>query len=241
MVLRQYAKKVEPRKSSTATQLRQVNNYSAMENVYMQLKHSVMAGNFSPGQPMRLENLASAFGTSHTPVREALNRLVVAGALESEPRKSLRIPRMTVQHIENLKSVRLVNEGQAASWAAERCTDSDIKQLKIYNLALDDELKKQNFNISKYLDINRSFHFHLYSMANNDVLMGAIETLWLQAGPLLNLLKEESGLLSGHDHHKTVIAGLEQNNGDMTRNALQNDINEAYEVIVDIVKRQINK
>lgn len=208
---------------------------SAMDQVYSELKHAVMAGDFSPGQPMRLELLASAFGTSHMPVREALNRLTVAGALERAPRKSLRIPRLSIERVRNLMHVRLVNEGQAVVWAAERCTEKDLVQLREFNVALDKVSSREEIDISHYLKANQAFHFHLYGIAGNDVLLNTIEMLWLQSGPLLNLLKSGPKLLSGHRYHNTIVTELGRGNGAGASAALERDIREAYDRILAIV------
>ncbi|WP_275593061.1 GntR family transcriptional regulator [Rhizobium sp. C104] len=208
--------------------LREVPPSSTLDHVYSELKHAVMAGEFQPGQPMRLEELATVFGTSHMPIREALNRLVVAGALEQAPRRSVRIPRLTDKQIHDLLAVRLVNEGQAVVWAANHCTSADIAKLATLNSKLDELERSKDFDARAYLKINQSFHFALYALSQNEILLKTIEILWLQSGPLLHLLTAGKTLQHGHKHHSEVVACLAAGDGEGASEALKSDIREAY-------------
>ncbi|MDK1494222.1 GntR family transcriptional regulator [Sinorhizobium sp. 7-81] len=217
--------------------LREVSPSSTLDHVYSELKHAVMAGEFQPGQPMRLEELATAFGTSHMPVREALNRLVVAGALEQAPRRSVRIPRLTEKQIHDLLAVRLVNEGQAVEWAAKFCTSADIAKLATLNSKLDELENSEEFDVRQYLKFNQSFHFTLYALSQNEILLKTIEILWLQSGPLLHLLTAGMSLQHGHKRHSEVVACLAAGDGVGASEALKNDIREAYAKMLTIIEK----
>jgi DNA-binding GntR family transcriptional regulator len=217
--------------------LREASPSSTLDHVYTELKHAVMAGEFQPGQPMRLEELATAFGTSHMPIREALNRLVVAGALEQAPRRSVRIPRLTDKQIHDLLEVRLVNEGQAVEWAAKFCTSADIGKLATLNAKLDELEVSEEFDARQYLKINQSFHFTLYALSQNDILIKTIEILWLQSGPLLHLLTGGMALQHGHKRHAEIVACLAAGNGIGASEALKNDIREAYATMFAAIEK----
>lgn len=46
------------------------------DHVYRRVRHEILEGTLLPGQVLKLGHLTDAFGTSATPVRDALNRLV---------------------------------------------------------------------------------------------------------------------------------------------------------------------
>src|SRR3954447_25358779 len=96
-----------------------VSPLSTIDHVDSEQKSALIAGEFSPGQPMRLKELAVAFRTSHMPIRESLNRLSGIGILERAPRRSTRVPTVTIGGLRNLLEVRLLNERQAVIWGAE--------------------------------------------------------------------------------------------------------------------------
>jgi DNA-binding GntR family transcriptional regulator len=62
------------------------------ERVYHGLKAQILKGAFSPGARIEAQVVAAYHGTSVTPVREAMNRLVGERLLEVEPRGGIRAP-----------------------------------------------------------------------------------------------------------------------------------------------------
>ena len=59
------------------------------EEVYEQLKQALMSGKITPGSTMTIRSLASSFGISVMPVREALRRLVAEHVLILLPTAAL--------------------------------------------------------------------------------------------------------------------------------------------------------
>ena len=51
------------------------------DRLYRTLRQQIMHGELPPGQALTLRGLASQFGVSMTPAREALRRLAAEGAL----------------------------------------------------------------------------------------------------------------------------------------------------------------
>jgi len=208
---------------------------SAIDHVYSELKNALMSGEFSPGQPMRLEELAVAFGTSHMPIRESLNRLSGIGVLERTPRRSMRVPMITAERLRDLLEVRLLNERQAVIWGAERAGGRTLGRIREINSRLDQLNLERKSDIKKYLRLNQAFHFAIYNLAGNRVLMNTIEAHWLQAGPVLSLRKKGEVMVPGHRNHAEILDYLEQGNGKAAADALQRDIVEAHELIFAVL------
>jgi DNA-binding GntR family transcriptional regulator len=81
------------------------------------------------------------------------------------------------------------------------------------------------------LKLNQSFHFAVYSLAENRALMKTIEGLWLQAGPILSPRKKGEAMVPGHQNHIEIIDNLEEGKGSAAADALQRDIVEAHDQI----------
>ena len=64
------------RPPSTHPELRfaRVQRETMQQRVFEMLREKLMRGSFAPGQRLKLAELASAFGTSAMPVREAVNQ-----------------------------------------------------------------------------------------------------------------------------------------------------------------------
>jgi len=74
--------------------------------VFERLRRGLMVGAFMPGQVMSLRKLATGFGTSPMPIREALTRLVVVNALEETANGSVCVPLLTPHKLAELFAVR---------------------------------------------------------------------------------------------------------------------------------------
>ena len=68
------------------------------ERVYEDLRALIIGGEYAPGERLRAEALAARFGTSRTPVREALMLLEGDGLVEIEPRRGAARTRALMPH-----------------------------------------------------------------------------------------------------------------------------------------------
>ena len=64
---------------------------SLSHRAYDALLEAIVTGELEPGAPLRVDALAHQYGTSRTPVREALRRLVDEGLVEVRPRSGTRV------------------------------------------------------------------------------------------------------------------------------------------------------
>ena len=74
--------------------------------------------------------LAEQLGVSRTPVREAIRKLELEGLVVMLPRKGAYVANMSLKDLIDVLEIRASLEGLAASLAAERITDEDIKKLE---------------------------------------------------------------------------------------------------------------
>jgi len=72
------------------------------DRVYAELRRSLIHGAFATGEMLRIQELAERLQTSTMPVREALARLVSEQALEALPNRSVRVPVITRERLEDL-------------------------------------------------------------------------------------------------------------------------------------------
>lgn len=65
------------------------------DRVHREIKKLIMAGKFTPGLPLTVQALADEFGTSTSPVRDALNRLVGERLVETQGGGGFALPEIT--------------------------------------------------------------------------------------------------------------------------------------------------
>lgn len=197
--------------------------------IYSELKAALMNGDFRPGDRLVVRELSERFQTSAMPVREALRKLVNDEALFDHPNRGVTVPGVDVAGVADLFRVRCAIEGSAAEWAASTINKAELEQIHALNEAM--KACVQTNQVADYLAINRQFHFTIYGTARSQVLLPIIERLWLRAGPLLNVMRQEATIQRGLDHHPEIIEALQKGDGPRARRAIASDIADAGDII----------
>jgi DNA-binding GntR family transcriptional regulator len=90
----------------------------------------VLSGEFPSGSRLRQESLASEFGVSRTPVREALRKLQASGIVQLEPNRGARVRGPSAREVREAYEVRAELEGLAAELASTRIRDGELRRLR---------------------------------------------------------------------------------------------------------------
>lgn len=206
------------------------------DHVYRDLRELLLAGQVAPGEKFTLRGLADAIGVSAMPVRQAVGRLAAEGALEVTPNRAIRVPVMTRSGFEDLRTIRSENEGLAAELAAARASAREIEEIAGHHALFAGESKRPQPDGAVAIRANKDFHFAIYRAARMPRLLQIIESLWLQAGPILNLDLRASGRrlheVAAHEHHARLVEALRQRDGAGARRALVADIHSAAAFIL---------
>lgn len=143
--------------------------------VYERVKKAILNGEFNPGQRLIERELCESLQVSRTPVREALNRLVMEGLLENQTYKGIIIPRLSIKEVTDLVEVREVIEGLAARKAAEDINDTELKKLK---KTLDQSYKLlEAEDIKGLVTINDDFHNIIVEISDNKFVKETLQRL----------------------------------------------------------------
>ncbi len=210
-----------------------ISRVTVQEHVYGRLRDLILNGGIEPGRMVTVVSLSEAFGVSAMPVREALHRLVAEKALTVVAGRSVGIPPLTAERLEDLRRVRLEVEGTAIEWAATRLSRQDLDDLA--PLIAQMEAAKIDRDRERYVPANREFHFRIYRAAASDALLSIIESLWLQIGPYFNLLKTTDNWRTANIEHMAMHEALTRQDGAAARRALERDIDGAAIALRDLL------
>jgi len=191
--------------------------------VYQEIRHSLMVGTFAPGEKVSLRTLAQQVGTSLTPVRGAVNRLIAEGAFEVMPNRWVCIPPMTQEKFEEITHWRVQLETAATRQAAENVSSGLIKRVEKINADLIRAVRDVGDRTS-LLAHNYDFHFEIYRASESQILLPMIESLWLQAGPFTYYSLSSPRDLWNAKYHDSVIAALKKGDPKAAATGIQNDI-----------------
>jgi DNA-binding GntR family transcriptional regulator len=205
------------------------------DRVYAELRRSLIHGMFDAGEMMRITDLAERLNTSTMPVREALGRLVSEQALEALPNRSVRVPLITRERLDDLARARCLIEGQVTALALPRVTRADFRKLRQLTreceaaFASDDPDKAHTTS-----ELNHDFHFHIYRAAGSAVLIPIVESLWLQSGPYVRAaaqIHDERRDIPATHYHWQLIQALERSDEAGAVRALTSDITRSFNLV----------
>ena len=205
------------------------------DRVYAELRRSLIHGAFATGEMLRIQELAERLQTSTMPVREALARLVSEQALEALPNRSVRVPVITRERLEDLARARTLIEGQIVALALPNLAAADFARLRQFARECEAAFRSNDSDRARITsELNHAFHYYIYRAARSPVLIPIIESLWLQSGPYVQAaatLHEERRDLPGAHHHWALIEAMERGDEDGAIKALTDDITRSFNLV----------
>ncbi|MGY0399433.1 MAG: GntR family transcriptional regulator [Ostreibacterium sp.] len=203
--------------------------------IYKELQELLISGQFKPGERLRVADLMEQTGTSLTPIRESLIRLVSENAIDMPSPRSFTVPKLSKEKYQEIYSIRIALEGLATEKATNNISDNDIKRLeKIHKKFIEAEKNK----CSREAQLaNRAFHFLIYKNANMPILLNNIENLWSMIGPILN--EFYAHLFTDYaqaEEHLNIIEHLKNKNPKGARIAMCADIKRSVSSIEQCIE-----
>jgi DNA-binding GntR family transcriptional regulator len=132
---------------------------SMTSQLIVRLRDRILAGTYAPGSALRQDTLASEFGTSKIPVREALVQLQSEGLVNIYPNRGFQVRPLASSELEEVFSLRLQMEPAAAALGAKLAGARDHLAAGNALKRLNEALAAEEFSSSGQL--NRAFHLQL--------------------------------------------------------------------------------
>lgn len=141
------------------------------------LSEGVLRGEFSPGQKLKAQDLAGAWGISPTPVREALQRMATMGLVEAVPNRGMRVAPIVAEEMREVYGLRLLLEPFALRLSLENRDQAWEDEVCSSFAALEHQLTTAAADLVAFERVHADFHNALLSRADSTWLMRIIETL----------------------------------------------------------------
>ncbi|HEY63481.1 MAG TPA: GntR family transcriptional regulator [Caldilineae bacterium] len=133
------------------------------------LMEKILSGEFPPGTRLKDNELAEMFGTSNTPVREAVRELEKDGLVEILPYRGCQVKRIDVEEIREIYDVRIALEELAAKLAAERITVAQLESME--ELVEEFEMALRAGDVRRAMEAGSAFHDLMVRAAGNKTLL----------------------------------------------------------------------
>ena len=205
------------------------------DQVYLELRKRIMAGELLPGTQMSPAELAERYSVSRTPVRDALNMLAQEGLVEIIPRRGYFVSRITVRDVEEIFEMRLILETASAELATARISEALIERLA----HLSSRYVAGNVESYKaYLEENRQFHLAVAQAAGNRLLVEALGRVFDQMQRFLilrlDLSDDADDMLA---EHYLLLEAFRQRDAQRAKEAMRVAIEHARDAVLDSIFR----
>ena len=145
---------------------------SASETVRLELEREISQGVLLPGDPLDEEALATRFGMSRTPVREALLYLSVRGIVTIAPRAGIYVSRLSIPELLGLLELLAELEAACVKLATRRLSGEEAEALK--RVHDESQACEESGDAQGYSRCNAEFHEILYRACRNAPLAAEI-------------------------------------------------------------------
>jgi DNA-binding GntR family transcriptional regulator len=176
------------------------------ESVYQALKRDLITLRRRPGASLTEAELATAYGSSRVPVREACRRLQQEGLLTAIPFKGYFVSHISAKEISDCFDLRETLETSAVRRAVELATPGEIEDIEA--LAEVEYTYHDWDSYAEFLERNREFHVCLVALGGNDRLVWVLDDLLgtMQRFFFLGLDLGDFGTQMRHEHECLVTA-----------------------------------
>ncbi|HZH58964.1 MAG TPA: GntR family transcriptional regulator [Metabacillus sp.] len=155
-------------------------NNALSETIAEHITHQIVRGELKPGDKLVEKEYAEEYGTSRSPVREAIYLLTIEGLVERIPRKGAVVKEYTHSEINDLLEVRNMLEKMAMQRIKIHGTDQKVLQ-EMKKLLMEMKFVE---DVTTYTQLNHSFHMCLIKMSKSKTIMNVYSRLgW----PLLRI------------------------------------------------------
>ncbi len=209
--------------------MNQISRESLGDAIYDRVSQDLVRGKLRPNQRITIRGLAEALGTSSTPVRDAVQRLLQDDALVQRSLRDVRVPVLSAAKYLEIASIRSELEGLAAARAAMVATPADIARLRRLIERNEEAIAAARW--TQAAEYNQQFHFALAEIAQMPVLLGVLTRLWLRMGPLIAGYYSRAQVDMIHQHH-ALIAAFAERDAAAARAAITTDIDESRDGII---------
>jgi DNA-binding GntR family transcriptional regulator len=152
---------------------------SLVGRIASEIARAISEGTLAPGADLNSVDLATRFGTSRTPVREALMLLEKEGLVEIPPRRRPRVAEISLDQVEELYQIRSVLNGLMIGLFVQNASADQMQGM----VALHAQMKQcaETGDLDGYYETRRALH-NYWSGTCGNASLGSLLSTWKMPG-----------------------------------------------------------
>ena len=177
------------------------------EKLAGEIADAIIDGSLEPGTRLDEHMLAARYGTSRTPVREALRQLATTGLIDLRPRRGAIVAEITSEQLETLFVAMGELEATCARLSALSMTPIERRRLGALYDTMADMVARDD--VEAYAAANTGFHTLFYAGSHNPVLADMTGALRRRLAPFRRAQFRAPGRLAlSHAEHGVVMRAV---------------------------------
>lgn len=177
------------------------------EHLSDSIADAILSGEFEPGLRLDEQMLATRFGVSRTPVREALRQLAATGLVEARPRRGTIVAAVTPRQLDTLFGAMAELEATCARLSAIGM--SQVERRRLQSLHEEMGALAGRGETEAYAAGNLRFHALIYRGSHNDVVEEMAVSLRRRLEPFRRAQFRTPGrLMRSHGEHDQVVTAI---------------------------------
>lgn len=192
------------------------------DRAYHGIRRAILNGVLKSGEHLREEPLAQMTGTSRTPVRDALNRLVAEGLATQDGRHRF-VADFSFEEIITVFELRSRIEGYAASLAAQRITPAELDRLAAIIQQIDAVVGMEpEYAAEQFLKLNMEFHELIVRATRSSRLVTLISQTVAVPLPTIKqfVWGQKLNIARSNAQHRDILEALAQRNSEWAGHAM---------------------
>lgn len=176
------------------------------QEIFDEVAIDIVEGRLRPGDTVNSVDLARRFGTSRTPVREALAELERHGVVEVPPRRRPYVVHATLKQVHDIYVLRANLFSLVSELIVDHCPTERLAELWKWQQALEDDAAKNA--VDDYFWHNVGFRLVEVGLSGNGELQRTLYTLGLRTLQFRHLSLSQPGQIqrSVADHRRLLTA-----------------------------------
>jgi DNA-binding GntR family transcriptional regulator len=207
------------------------------EQVYEHLVGQIIAGEIRPGQRVEEQAVASQFGVSRTPVRDALRQLAGTGLVRFRPNRGVTVVDLNLDELIEVFEALGEFEALCAKLAAQRMTQLERRALETLHTEAAEVVKTQNE--PRFFELSNQMHQTIYRGAHNQSIATITENFRQRLMPF----RSSAGIathrmLASQDEHAEVVAAIVPGDAARAYDAMRSHVARSSLTVLNILKER---
>ena len=145
------------------------------EQVYDYLRGEMQSGRLLPGASIKLREVGEQLGVSKTPLRDAVIQLASEGFVSIQPRRGVRVAKLTIQDIKDILEILGALESSVITAVFHKFDSKHIAAMRALNNQMIAAIETSDYD--RYYKLNIDFHDVFLGLSENDTARGIIMPL----------------------------------------------------------------